>query len=94
LAAVVGGAKRARSRKAIADASAELRTLMIFLIANMENKISSNSLKTLGKIFSNREFLRVSHSPARILESRKTEPLGLRECAKILGSAKGEFALV
>jgi len=73
---------------------AELRAPMIFLIDNMEYKISPNSLKTRGDIFPNREFLRASPSLARILESRKTEPSGLRECAKMLGSAKGEFALV
>jgi len=73
---------------------AGLRAPMIFLIANMEYKIPANPLKTRGQIFSNREFLRASHSPAQVLESRKTEPFGPRECARIKGYTKGEFALV
>jgi hypothetical protein len=73
---------------------AGLRAPMIFLIANMEYKIPANPLKTRGQIFSNRELLRASHSPARILESRKTEPFGPCECARIKGYTRGEFALV
>jgi hypothetical protein len=73
---------------------AELRAPMIFLIANMEYKIPASPVKTRDEIFPNREFPRASHSPARILESRKTEPFGLCDCAKIVGSTKGEPALV
>jgi hypothetical protein len=90
-----------RRREGSADARsltptsyAELRAPMIFLIANMEYKIPANPLKTRDDIFSNREFRGVSHSSARVLESRKTEPFGLRDCVRISGSAKGEFALV
>ena len=90
-----------RRREGSADARsltptsyAELRASMIFLIANMEYKILANPLKTRDDIFSNREFRGVSHSSARVLESRKTEPFGLRDCVRISGSAKGEFALV
>lgn len=72
----------------------ELRAPMIFSIANMEYKIPANPLKMQGEIFSNREFRGVSHSPTRVLESRKTEPFGLRDCVRISSSAKGEPALL
>jgi hypothetical protein len=83
------------SAKGLAPAPyAELRAPMIFLIANMGYKISPNSLKTRDKIFSSRKVFGASLTSAEALESRKTEPLGPRECAKIMGSTKGEFALV
>jgi len=62
---------------------------MIFLIANMSEKIRHNSLKTHGRIFSNRQF---SRDTQIALESAISKPGDSRvPCAKMTRSTKGEF---
>jgi len=70
--------------------SADLRTAMIFLIANMGDKISANALKMLSEIFSNRQFSRIPRiaTPIRHPENGTALP---RECAKMVRSIKGEL---
>jgi len=69
--------------------SADLRTPMIFLIANMSERIWPNRLITHGRIFSNRQISGVPDpTPKSRLPNWGAEP---SPCARIMGSTKGEF---
>jgi hypothetical protein len=62
---------------------------MIFLIANMSEKIRPNSLKTHGRFFSNRQ---ISRDTRIALESAISKPGDSRmPCAKMMRPTKGEF---
>jgi len=64
--------------------SADPRTPMIFLIANLGDKISANALKMLSEIFSNRQFSGMSRAEAPWLEPRKTESARPRQfCGRL-----------
>ena len=70
--------------------SADLRTPMIFLIANMGYKISPNRLYSQRRFSSNRQFSRIPRiaTPIRHPENGTALP---RECAKMVRSIKGEL---
>ena len=69
--------------------SADLRTPMDFLIANMRNKIPANRLKTHDAIFSNRQ---LSWNFQFALENAIPKSGDSRvPCAKITRSTKGDF---
>ena len=69
--------------------SAELRTPMIFLIANMGDKISPNRLYSQRRISSNRQ---ISGGTPTELESAIPKTGEWRvPCAKMVRSIKGEF---
>ncbi|HXX43212.1 MAG TPA: hypothetical protein VEJ38_00685 [Candidatus Acidoferrales bacterium] len=62
---------------------------MIFLIANMSEKIRLNSLKTHGGIFSN---LQISGDTPTALENAVPKTGDARvPCARMMRSTKGEF---
>jgi hypothetical protein len=63
---------------------------MIFLIANMCEKIPANPLKTRGQILSNRQIFGVCRgaAPTRYPENGTARQ---HQCAKMMRSTKGEF---
>ena len=69
--------------------SAELRTPMIFLIANMGDKISPNRLYSQRRISSNRQFSGGDASgPKSVIPKTGDSP---SPCAKMVRSTKGEL---